>query len=91
MLGIAPAGGIDKKERLITDEVQFDREEFIIARNSRELTRKEFCDKFNKKFDKNISVHMASIDPQLPIDAAIRELGYSPSHYTSSVGGDNNE
>lgn len=93
MLGIAPAGGIDKKERLITDEVQFDREEFVIARNSRELTRKEFCDKFNKKFGKNISVHMASIDPQLPIDEAIKELSFSPSRYsrTTSVGGKNNE
>lgn len=49
MLGIAPAGGLnDKKERLITDEVEMAREENVIARNARELNRKEFCKKMDK-------------------------------------------
>lgn len=74
MLGICPSGGIDKKERLITDEVAFDKEEYIVARNTRELMRKEFCNKFNKMFGTNISVHMASIDTTLPMDMAQEEL-----------------
>ena len=74
MLGIAPSGSIDKKERLISDEVAFDKEEFIIARNTRELMRKEFCQKFNDRFGTNLSVHMATIDTTLPMDMVQAEL-----------------
>ena len=75
MLGIAPAGGaLDKKERLITDEVQMAREENIIARNARELNRKEFCKKM-AKHGVNLSVHMATmLDTDLPMDMAQEEL-----------------
>lgn len=88
MLGIAPSDGIDKKERLITDEVAFDKEEYIIARNARELTRKEFCNKFNKMFDKNISVHMATIDTQLPMDMAQEELAGTSNQDTNAEPGE---
>lgn len=75
MLGIAPAGGaLDKKERLITDEVQMAREENIIARNARELNRKEFCKKM-AKHGLTLSVHMATmLDTDLPMDMAQEEL-----------------
>lgn len=75
MLGIAPAGGaMDKKERLITDEVQMAREENIIARNARELNRKEFCEKM-KKHGVNMTVHMATmLDTDLPQDMVQEEL-----------------
>lgn len=90
MLGICPTGSIDKKERLISDEIEFDKEEHLIARNAREITRKEFCEKFNKKFGKNISCTMASLDTNLPIDMAIKELG--PTRIsTKTVEGGNNE
>ena len=91
MLGIAPSDGIDKKERLITDEVAFDKEEYIIARNARELTRKEFCQKFNKKFNKHISVHMAQIDTSLPMDMAQEELANDSNQDTNAEKGEENE
>ena len=75
MLGIAPAGGLnDKKERLITDEVDMAREENIVARNARELNRKEFCKKMNKH-GLNLSVHMATkLDTDFPVDMAQAEI-----------------
>lgn len=93
MLGICPAGGIEKKERLITDEVAFDKEEYIVARNSRELMRKEFCDKFNKKYNKNIGVHMASVDLDVPMDMAAMELDLASNSNATDTqeGGQDNE
>lgn len=75
MLGIAPAGGLnDKKERLITDEVEMAREENIVARNARELNRKEFCKKM-KKHGLDIDVHMATmLDTDLPMEMADLEM-----------------
>lgn len=75
MLGIAPAGGLnDKKERLITDEVEMAREENIVARNARELNRKEFCKKMNKH-GLDIDVHMATmLDTDLPTEMADLEM-----------------
>lgn len=87
-LGICPSGSIDKKERLITDEVAFDKEEYIIARNTRELMRKEFCVKFNKKFGTNISVHMATIDTSLPMDMAMEELDRQSNQDTNAEPGE---
>ena len=84
MLGICPSGVIDKKERLITDEVAFDKEEYIIARNTRELMRKEFCEKFNKKFGTNISVHMATIDTSFPMDMAQEEIARQSNQDTDA-------
>lgn len=83
-MGICPSGSIDKKERMITDEVAFDKEEYIVARNTRELMRKEFCVKFNKKFGTNISVHMASIDTSLPMDMAQEELDRTSNQDTDA-------
>lgn len=76
MLGIAPAGGLnDKKERLITDEVEMAREENIIARNARELNRKEFCEKM-KKHGVNIDVHISEqLDVGLPMGDIIENFG----------------
>lgn len=76
MLGIAPANVIDKKERLITDEVDMAKEEYIIARNARELNRKQFCEKM-KRHGVNISVHMCNgqdVDYDLPRDMVNEEL-----------------
>ena len=75
MLGIAPAGGLnDKKERLITDEVEMAREENIVARNARELNRKEFCKKM-KKHGLELDVHMATmLDTDLPTEMADIEM-----------------
>lgn len=75
MLGIAPAGGLnDKKERLITDEVEMAREENIVARNARELNRKEFCKKM-KKHGLDLDVHMATmLDTDLPTEMADLEM-----------------
>ena len=76
MLGIAPAGGLnDKKERLIVDEVAMAREENIIARNARELNRKEFCKKMSKH-GIDIDVHIAEqLDVGLPIGDIIQNFG----------------
>lgn len=76
MLGIAPAGGLnDKKERLIVDEVAMAREENIIARNARELNRKEFCKKM-AKHGIDIDVHIAEqLDVGLPIGDIIQNFG----------------
>lgn len=76
MLGIAPAGGLnDKKERLIVDEVAMAREENIIARNARELNRKEFCKKM-AKHGIDIDVHIAEqLDVGLPMGEIIQNFG----------------
>lgn len=89
MLGICPAGGIEKKERMITDEVEFNREEYVIARNARELNRKEFCNKMNKKYGLKLGVHMASVDLDMPLDMAAEELDLIDKR--DSVEGVNNE
>lgn len=91
MLGIAPSDNIDKKERVTVPEVEFNKQEFIIARNARELTRKEFCNKFNDIFDQNISVHMATIDTSLPMDMAMKELDSQSNQDTNAEAGEYNE
>lgn len=88
MLGIAPSNTIEKKERMITDEVQFNREEYIIARNARELTRKEFCKKFNKKYGTNISVYMATIDTAVPTDMVDYEISRYSNQDTNAETGE---
>lgn len=88
MLGIAPSDNIDKKERVTVPEVEFNKQEYIIARNARELTRKEFCDKFNKAFGTNISVHMATIDTGLPMDMAEREIARDYNQDTNAEEGE---
>lgn len=91
MLGIAPANTIEKKERMITDEVEFNREEYIIARNARELTRKEFCNKFNDVFGKNISVHMTTVDTSFPMDMVETEIAKTTNQDTNAEEGEENE
>lgn len=94
MLGIAPAGGLnDKKERLITDEVQMAREENIVARNARELNRKEFCKKM-AKHGINMTVRMCSmedVDYELPDDMAQAEIKRAYGGDTDAEGGEENE
>lgn len=94
MLGIAPSGGLnDKKERLITDEVQMAREENIIARNARELNRKEFCEKM-KKHGLNMSVRMTTmedVDYDLPDDYAQAEIKRAYKEDTDAQKGEENE
>lgn len=88
MLGIAPAAEIDKKERMVTDEIAFHREEYIISRNSRELTRKKMCGRINNYHGGNISVHMATLDLSLPLDMAAAELGYVSNQDTDAAPGE---
>lgn len=75
MLGIAPAGGLnDKKERLITTEVKMAREEINIARNAREVNRKDFCKKM-RKHGVDLDVHMSTmLDTDLPTEMADLEM-----------------
>ena len=77
ILGIAPATTLDKKERVLNNEVELAREEFIVARGARELSRQQFCRKMKAKHGIDISVHMCSaadIDINLPTDMAREEI-----------------
>lgn len=53
----------EKRERLITDEVNANNEAISINAESMLLTRQEACDAFNKKYGYNISVSMRTDDP----------------------------
>lgn len=90
-IGICPANSVEKKERMITDEVEFNKEEYIIARNTRELMRKDFCNRFNEKFGKNISVHMITVDTALPMDMAQEEIARTSNQDTNAQKGEENE
>lgn len=58
MLGISTQS--TKKERLITGEIQMDRQGDLITMNSRLMNRVEFWDKMNKKHGLNVKVKMSS-------------------------------
>ncbi|MBO5675748.1 MAG: hypothetical protein J6S07_05420 [Bacteroidaceae bacterium] len=80
MLGIAPAGGLnDKKERLITDEVDMAREENVVCRNARLMNREQFCDKM-KKHGVNLSVNMVT-----DLDARFVEFDHSVGHMQYNI------
>lgn len=49
-----------KKERMLDDELTFNRMENDIALNSRMLNRIEFCNKMNKDFGMDLSVNLSS-------------------------------
>lgn len=93
MLGISPStlGGLnEKKERLLNQELDMAREEQIIARGNRELQRREFCKKVNKRFGLNMSVHMCNAqDLGLPTDAAQAELDRAYHGDTNAEKGEN--
>lgn len=52
----------EKKERLITDEVNANNQMIQISAQTMLLTRKEACRAFNKRFGENIDVHLRSYD-----------------------------
>lgn len=60
MLGIASQS--TKKERLLTGEIQMDRQADLITMNSRLLNRTEFWEKMNKEHGLNVKVKMSSND-----------------------------
>lgn len=60
MLGISTQS--TKKERLLTGEIQMDRQADLITMNSRLLNRVEFWEKMNKKHGLNVKVKMSSAD-----------------------------
>lgn len=60
MLGISSQS--TKKERLLTGEIQMDRQADLITMNSRLLNRTEFWEKMNKKHGLNVKVKMSSAD-----------------------------
>jgi hypothetical protein len=62
-LGINNAN-TDKRERLITDEVEANNEVISINADSMLLTRQEACKQINKMFNLNVSVKMRSFDKE---------------------------
>ena len=60
MLGISTQS--TKKERLLTGEIQMDRQADLITMNSRLLNRLEFWEKMNKRHGLNVKVKMSSAD-----------------------------
>ncbi len=52
----------EKKERLITDEVNANNQMIQISAQTMLLTRKEACRAFNKRFGENIDVHLRNYD-----------------------------
>lgn len=54
----------DKRERLITDEVNANNEVISINAEAMLLTRREACEQINKKYGLNVSVTMRSFDEQ---------------------------
>ena len=60
MLGISTQS--TKKERLLTGEIQMDRQADLITMNSRLMNRVEFWEKINAKHGLNVKVKMSSAD-----------------------------
>lgn len=60
MLGISSQS--TKKERLLTGEIQMDRQADLITMNSRLMNRTEFWEMMNKKHGLNVKVKMSSAD-----------------------------
>jgi hypothetical protein len=52
-----------KKERLITDEVEANNEEIDIMAQTMLIARKEACNQINKLFDLNVSVTLRKLNP----------------------------
>lgn len=66
MLGITAE--TTKKERLLDDEITINRQEDMIALQSRLLNRVEFCNKMNDMYDMNLQVNTSDVSVS-PIDA----------------------
>lgn len=52
----------EKRERLIKDEVNANNEQIELSAQTMLSTRQDACEKFNKMFDKNISVRLRTYD-----------------------------
>lgn len=71
MLGISSES--EKKERLVSDEVDMSRQEDKISGNVGLMNRKEFAETMNKKYNFNIEVTMSDVDTTLSYDPRGRE------------------
>lgn len=56
----------DKKERLVSDEVDANNDQVIMARESSLSAREKAADKINKMFGLDISVSYSNVDPSIP-------------------------
>lgn len=82
-LGVAPSDNVEKKERLNTQEVEFNREESDVAKTARGLGRLEGFKKWNELTGGNVIVHINGADTSLPTDMFDREM--------ESITNDNND
>lgn len=73
-LGVAPSDNVEKKERLNTEEVEFNREESDVAKTARGLGRLEGFKKWNELTGGNVIVHINGADTSLPTDMFDREM-----------------
>lgn len=73
-LGIAPSDNVEKKERLNTQEVAFNREESDAMKSERGIGRIEGFKKFNKRFGFDVIVHMNRVDVSFPTDMFDNEI-----------------
>ena len=73
-LGVAPSDNVEKKERLNTEEVVYNREESDVAKTARGLGRLEGVKKWNELTGGNIIVHINGMDTSLPTDMFDREM-----------------
>ena len=73
-LGVAPSDNVEKKERLNTQEVEFNREESDVAKTARGLGRLEGFKKWNELTGGNVIVHINGADTSLPTDMFDREM-----------------
>lgn len=82
-LGISNNTQVDKRERLLVDEVNQNEDITEINLNSRLSKRKEFCRKVNECFSLNIDVEVNEIEP--------KEINYEENIEDVGTGGKDNE
>lgn len=73
-LGIAPSDNVEKKERLNTQEVAFNREESDAMKSERGIGRIEGFKNFNRRFGFDVIVHMNRVDVSFPTDMFDNEI-----------------
>ena len=82
MLGISTQS--TKKERLLTGEIQMDRQADLITMNSRLMNRTEFWEKMNKRHGLNVKVKMSSAD--VDFESVFGDLiQYDPDHVNDTA------
>lgn len=82
MLGISTQS--TKKERLLTGEIQMDRQADLITMNSRLMNRTEFWEKMNKRHGLNVKVKMSSAD--VDFESVFGDLiQYDPDHMNDTA------